>query len=84
MGDGAPATVIYVRDNGIGIREKHLGDVFTMFRRLHDRDKFAGGTGAGLAIVKTIVEKDGGRISVESTYGEGTTFLFTLPQATQS
>jgi light-regulated signal transduction histidine kinase (bacteriophytochrome) len=82
--DGAPAALLYVRDNGIGIREKHLEDVFTMFRRLHDRAKFGGGTGAGLAIVKTIVEKHGGRIWADSTYGEGTTFLFTLPQANQS
>lgn len=76
--------LLYVRDNGIGIREKHAQDVFTMFRRLHDRDKFGGGTGAGLAIVKTIIEKHGGRIWVESTPGEGTTFLFTLPQAEQA
>lgn len=75
--------VLYVRDNGIGIREKHAQDIFTMFRRLHERDKFGGGTGAGLAIVKTIVEKHGGRAWVESTPGEGATFLFTLPQAEQ-
>ncbi len=81
--DAAPAALLYVRDNGIGIREKHQQDVFAMFRRLHDRDKYGGGTGAGLAIVKTIVEKHGGEVSLESVFGEGTTFLFTLPQSAQ-
>ena len=81
--DGRAATLVYVRDNGIGIREKHQQDVFAIFRRLHDREKYGGGTGAGLAIVKTIVEKHGGEVSLESVFGEGTTFLFTLPQAAQ-
>lgn len=70
--------VFYVRDNGIGIREKHLDSVFRIFKRLHGRDKFGGGTGAGLTIVKKIVERHGGRVWVDSTFGEGTTFYFTL------
>ena len=70
--------VIYVRDNGIGIREKHLSSVFSMFRRLHTRDKYGGGVGAGLAFAKKIVEHHGGRIWLESTPGEGTTAYFTL------
>ena len=70
--------VFFVRDNGIGIREKHYDAIFRIFRRLHGRDKFGGGTGAGLTIVKRIVERHGGQIWVESTYGQGTTFYFTL------
>ena len=71
-------TVFYVRDNGIGIREKHTESIFRIFKRLHGRDKFGGGTGAGLTIVKKIVERHGGHISVASTQGKGTTFHFTL------
>jgi light-regulated signal transduction histidine kinase (bacteriophytochrome)/HAMP domain-containing protein len=70
--------VFYVRDNGIGIPEKHLDSIFRIFKRLHGRDKFGGGTGAGLTIVKKIVERHNGRIWVESMSGEGTTFYFTL------
>lgn len=70
--------VFYVRDNGIGIQEKHFDSVFRIFKRLHGRDKYGGGTGAGLTIVKKIVERHSGKIWVESAYGEGTTFYFTL------
>ena len=75
---GKPKLIFYVRDNGIGIREKHLDSVFRIFKRLHGRDKFGGGTGAGLTIVKKIVERHDGRIWLDSTFGEGTTFYFTL------
>ncbi len=69
----------FVRDNGIGIREQHLESVFRIFKRLHAVNKYGGGTGAGLTIVKKIVERHGGTIQVQSIYGKETTFLFTLP-----
>ncbi len=79
-GDGSEKNVpvIFVRDNGIGIREKHLGKVFKIFKRLHVRDKYGGGTGSGLTIARKIIERHGGRVWVESEFGKGSTFYFTL------
>ena len=73
--------VFFVRDNGIGIREKHLESIFRIFKRLHGRTAFGGGNGVGLTIVKRIIERHGGTIWVESMYGEGTTFYFTLQES---
>ncbi|MHB1037428.1 MAG: ATP-binding protein [Pirellulales bacterium] len=73
----AEQPTIYVRDNGIGIPEHQHEVVFTMFRRLHSRQKYDG-TGAGLTIVRKIVESQGGRIWLESEPGLGSTFHFTL------
>jgi light-regulated signal transduction histidine kinase (bacteriophytochrome) len=70
--------IFYVRDNGIGIREKHIDTIFRIFKRLHAPHKYGGGTGAGLTIAKKIVERHKGEIWVESKYGEGSTFYFTL------
>jgi len=78
-GDGSrPGLAFYVRDNGIGIQPRHLDSVFRIFKRLHARDEFGGGTGAGLTIVRKIVERHHGRVWIESTPGEGTTVYFTL------
>ena len=70
--------IFYVRDNGIGIPERHYETIFSIFRRLHERDQFGGGVGAGLTIVKKIVERHNGRIWIESRVGAGTTVYFTL------
>ena len=72
-----------VRDNGIGIDACHHDAVFRIFRRLHGRDEFGTGTGAGLTIVKKIVERHGGRIWLESLVGEGTRFYFVLGDAAE-
>lgn len=74
-----PATpVFYVRDNGIGIRERHLETIFRLFKRLHPQNLYGGGTGAGLTIAKKIIERHNGQIWVTSTYQLGTTLYFTL------
>ena len=73
--------VFYVQDNGIGIASKYQEEVFKMFRRLHTKDTYEG-TGIGLAFVKRIITHYKGRIWFESTEGAGTTFFFTLPDAT--
>lgn len=70
--------VFFVKDNGIGIEQRHYEIAFNMFKRLHSKEDFGGGSGAGLAIVKKIVEQHDGQIWIKSTKSLGTTFYFTI------
>lgn len=69
--------LIQVQDNGIGINRAYWDTIFVPFKRLHGRD--VPGTGIGLALCRRIIEAQGGRIWLDSTVGEGSTFFFTLP-----
>jgi PAS domain S-box-containing protein len=69
---------ISIIDNGIGMDEKHLGKIFTIFQRLHLRDEYSG-NGIGLAICKRIMENHNGRIEVFSTKNQGSVFNLLFP-----
>ena len=79
--DDVCTLIITVQDTGIGIKKENIDKLFTKFERLDvERNTTTEGTGLGLAITKKLVEMMGGKINVQSTYGQGSMFVVQLPQ----
>lgn len=71
---------ISVSDNGIGIEPEYHERIFQMFQRLHERDRYDG-SGIGLSVSRKIIDRHGGELVVESVFGKGSTFSFTISAA---